>query len=94
MKFYKVNEGGVHSDNGIIVQIKHADYLEYKEDDSSVDVSIGYDPSTRQIHVYASAVTHWSRPNSSVLISDAKKVEIAQNLTEALGLLKGKYVVD
>ncbi|WP_085717715.1 hypothetical protein [Pseudomonas sp. B28(2017)] len=93
MKFYKLNEGGAKRDDGVVVQIKHPDYLEYTEGDLSVDVSIGYDPSTRQIFVYASELTNWSRPTSVVPISDVKKQEIAQNLKEALGALKGKFVV-
>ena len=94
MKFYKVNEGGARRDDGVVVQIKHADYLEYREGDLAVDVSIGYDPATRQIHVYVSDVTHWSRPNPSIPILDDKKREIALNLEEALGLLKGKFIVN
>lgn len=93
MRFYKLNEGGAQRDDGIVVQIKHADYLEYSEGDLAVDVSIGYDPSTRQIFVYASELTHWSRPAPTVPISDVKKREIARNLEEALSLLKGAFVV-
>lgn len=93
MKFLKINEGGARSDTGIVVQIKHADYLEYSDGGRAVDVSIGYDPSTREISVYASEITHWSRPHRSAAISDAERDEIANNLKEALGLLKGKFVV-
>jgi len=94
MRFYKINEGGAGRDDGIVVQIKHADYLEYREGELAVDLSIGYDRLTRQIYVYASDATHWSRPDPSVVITATKKFEIIKNLEEALALLKGNYVVN
>lgn len=93
MNFRKINEGGVQRDDGVTVQIKHADYLEYREGDRAVDISIGYDPRTRQIFVYASEIDGWSRPDPAVGITADKKKEIVNNLKEALGCLKGHFVI-
>jgi len=93
MNFRKINEGGAQRDDGVIVQIKHADYLEYREGDRAVDISIGYDPRTRQISVYASEIDGWSRPDPTVGIAEDKKKEILDNLKEALSCLKGNFVV-
>lgn len=92
MSFHKVNEGGARSDAGVVVQIKHPEYLEYRDGQLSVDVSIGYDPAARKIYVYASELTHWKEPPSEP-ITEAQRQEVADNLKEALGLLKGTYVV-
>lgn len=93
MSFHKVNEGGACSDAGVVVQIKHPEYLEYSDGQHSVDVSIGYDPLTRKIYVYASELMNWKKPDSTMPITEAQKQVIASNLQEALSLLKGTFVV-
>lgn len=93
MSFQKVNEGGARNDAGVVIQIKHPEYLEYRDGHRSVDVSIGYDPAARKIYVYASDLTHWKEPDSAIQMTNAQKQEVASNLKEALGLLKGTYVV-
>lgn len=93
MSFHKVNEGGARSDAGVVVQIKHPEYLEYRDGQRSVDVSIGYDPSARKIYVYASELTNWKEPDSTMPITEVQKQVIVSNLQEALSLLKGTFVV-
>lgn len=93
MSFHKINEGGARSDAGVVVQIKHPEYLEYRDGQYSVDVSIGYDPVARKIYVYASELTHWKGLDSVAPITKAQKQVIASNLQDALSLLKGTFVV-
>ena len=93
MGFYKLNEGGVSNDEGVLIQIKHPDYLEYRDGIFSVYVSIGYDPKERKIYVYARDLTHWINPDSQASISEATRRDICNNLTEGLGLLTGNYVI-
>ena len=93
MSFHKVNEGGARSDTGVVIQIKHPDYLEYRDGLRSVDVSVGYDPVARKIYVYASELTNCKAPDSAPPITDTEKQTIMSNLREALKLLKGKFVV-
>jgi hypothetical protein len=92
MNFYKINKGGACNNKGVTVQIKHPEYLEYRDNSRSVDVSIGYDPIARKIYVYASDLTNWNEP-PSLVINDIDRKEIIKNLEEALSLLKGNYVV-
>lgn len=93
MSFYKLNEGGVSNDEGVLIQIKHPEYLEYRDGIFFVNVSIGYDPKERKIYVYASDLTHWVDPDSQATISEAKRRDICNNLIEGLGLLTGNYVI-
>lgn len=93
MSFQKVNEGGARNDSGVVIQIKHPEYLEYRDGHRSVDVSIGYDPAVRKIYVYASDLTHWKDSDSAMQMTEAQRQEVVSNLKEALNLLKGAYVV-
>lgn len=93
MNFRKINEGGAQRDDGVTVQIKHADYLEYREGGRAVDISIGYDPRMRQVFVYASEIDSWNRPDPTVGITEDQKKEIVDNLKEALSCLKGNFIV-
>ncbi len=93
MSFYKVNEGGARNDAGVVIQIKHPEYLEYRDSRHFVDVSVGYDPLARKIYVYASGLTHWKGPDSAMPITAEQKQEIVSNLQEALSLLTGTFVV-
>ncbi len=93
MSFQKVNEGGARNDFGVVVQIKHPEYLKYQDGNRFVEVSIGYDPSARKICVYASDLTHWKQSDSAMLITEVQRQEIVSNLKEALSLLKGEYAV-
>jgi hypothetical protein len=94
MIFTKINEGGVVGNGGVVIQVKHPDYLEYREGEWVADVSIGYDPSSKKIHVYASQLDFWKKNKNVKPMSESKKVEIAKNLKNALVLLKGNYVVE
>ncbi len=93
MKFYKINAGGVARDDGIEIQIKHADYLEYCDGEKSTEISIGFDPATKQIFVYGTEVENWSKPIQGMKISSVEKAAILENLSEGLLLLNGKFIV-
>jgi len=93
MTFYKVNEGGVRSSSGIEVQMKHPDYLEYRDGGRSTYISIGYEPASKAVYIYASELSHWQRPDPKLPVSDREREEIRRNLQEGLTLLKGTYVV-
>ena len=93
MEFYKINEGGVRRDDGVNIQIKHHDYLLYQIGDRSIEVSMGYEPSAREIYVYASEVQGWDSPNDSDSFTEADRKIFIDNLKQGLGLLKGNFVL-
>ncbi len=93
MHFIKVNPGGVRREDGVSIQVKHHDYLEYRNQVGMVKISVDYDPETREINVYASQVTDWETLNGSETIPFTERAQIVLDLKDGLALLKGKFVV-
>ena len=93
MKFRKINPGGVRREDGVSIQIKHHDYLEYRNQVGVANVSVDYDPETREINVYASQVTDWETQSKTEKIPAPIREQMAHDLKDGLALLKGKFVV-
>jgi len=93
MEFQKINEGAVVGENGISIQIKHPEFLEYSDGDNIAVVSIDYDPISKQIEVYASHVDTWKTLSGVEPMSEAKRQQLVEHLTEGLVLLKGKFLI-
>jgi hypothetical protein len=93
MRFQKINAGGVVRADGVSIQIKHHDYLEYKNSTGLAKVSMDYDPETREINVYGSQVDVWETQNGMENIPLPVREKITLDLKEGLTLLTGKFVV-
>ena len=93
MHFQKINEGGVSRVDGVLIQIKHHDYLEYGNGDGIAAVSLDFDPKSREITVYASQVNVWKTQNGMEEIPETVREQIVVDLKGGLTLLKGKFVV-
>lgn len=52
MQFQKVNEGGAERADGISVQIKHPEYLEYRAGEKMVEVTLDFEQAARRANVY------------------------------------------
>lgn len=93
MQFKKVNKGGVSRDDGVSIQITHPEYLEYRDGDCSVNISMDYDPATRKITVYASQVDTWKVSQVTVSMPQSCQLQMIKDLEEGLALLNGNFVV-
>jgi hypothetical protein len=93
MEFRKVNEGGVRREDGVTIQIKHPEFLEYCDGDAVARVSVGYEPATRQITVYASEVDSWETSAGAAQMPQSRRDQLVTDLKEGLKLLKGNFVV-
>lgn len=81
----KINEGGVKSDdNSFSMQIVHPEYLEYKEDDRCIPISIAYDPKSQKVYIYVSDIKE---------LNEIEKKRVLNNIREAVKLLGGNYEV-
>ena len=76
----KINEGLVESADGWSARVKR-EALEYQEGGEIAVINIGYDPSSREITVYASEIAH---PRKDYVIANVKR---------AVMLFTGKWVV-
>ena len=92
MHFQKINAGGVRRDDGVSIQIKHHDFLEYRNDNGSTTISMDYDPETREINVYASQVIAWETQNGAENITASAQEKMIADLQDGLKLLKGKFI--
>lgn len=93
MQFTKINEGGVRRDDGITIQIRHPEFLEYRDGDALARVPVDYDPDTRQIAVYATEVDAWETSAGAAQMPESRREQMVRDLTEGLKLLKGNFVV-
>lgn len=80
----KINEGGVESDSGFSMQIVHPEYLEYREGQRCISISMGYDSQSRKAYIYVSNVKE---------LSEIDKKKVISNLKAAVKLLKGNFEV-
>lgn len=92
MRFEKVNEGGAERADGVSVQIKHPEYLEYRAGSKMLEVTVDFNKTNRQINVYASSAGAWTSPAGQALTAD-EKAKLRRDLEEALALLPGSFVV-
>ena len=93
MHFQKINAGGVVRSDGVSIQIKHHDYLDYKNSTGVAKVSMDYDPATREINVYGSQADLWETKNGMEAVPMPVREKMTLDLKEGLALLTGKFVV-
>jgi len=93
MPFRKITEGRVTSDNGVSIQIKSYDYLEYSDNGKALDISLGFDPASRTTHIYVSDLKNWNATDQPLTINEADLKQIKNNLEEAFRLLTGKFLI-
>ncbi len=80
----KINEGRVESDCGFTIQIKGLECLEYVDKEHSLQFEWNYDPKTNKTYVFITNESH---------LSKAEKARIAQNIKQAVELLKGNFEI-
>lgn len=88
----KINEGTVESSSGFYIKILHPEYLEYCEGERGLQLSMGYKPKIRSIHIYVSDVQKWSGPQNEIFSENDKK-RVMSNIKEAVKLLKGNFEI-
>jgi hypothetical protein len=93
MSFRKINEGGAEGPDGVVVQIKGPEILEYRWGDRVALIGVDYDPTKKLSTVQGSDVKYWEGAGTSALIPADVRQKIAQDLLCAVALLKGNFVV-